>query len=74
MDRALLDTDIFSEMLKGVDQTVAVRAAAYPRDMETPEISAFLTHLAVVSTFSVLIPRASTRSPARLTCKRPRRR
>ncbi len=29
MDRALLDTDIFSEMLKGVAQTVAVRAVAY---------------------------------------------
>lgn len=29
MDRALLDTDILSELLKGVDRTVAARAAAY---------------------------------------------
>ena len=29
MDKALLDTDILSEILKGVDHTVAARAAAY---------------------------------------------
>jgi len=29
MDRALLDTDIFSEILKGIDQKVIARAAAY---------------------------------------------
>ena len=29
MDRALLDTDIFSEILKGIDQEVIARAAAY---------------------------------------------
>jgi tRNA(fMet)-specific endonuclease VapC len=29
MDKALLDTDIFSEILKGVDQTVASRAISY---------------------------------------------
>ncbi len=29
MDRALLDTDIFSEILKGVDRTVVARAIAY---------------------------------------------
>ena len=29
MSRALLDTDIFSEVLKGVDQRIAVRASAY---------------------------------------------
>lgn len=29
MDKALLDTDIFSEVLKGVDPTVAVRKTAY---------------------------------------------
>ena len=29
MDKALLDTDILSEILKGVDRTVAARAAAY---------------------------------------------
>lgn len=29
MDRALLDTDIFSEILKGIDQTVVAQATAY---------------------------------------------
>ena len=29
MDRALLDTDILSEILKGVDRTVVARAVAY---------------------------------------------
>ncbi|MFN2132083.1 MAG: PIN domain-containing protein [Anaerolineae bacterium] len=29
MDKALLDTDIFSEILKGIDQTVIQRALAY---------------------------------------------
>ena len=29
MDKALLDTDIFSEILKGVDRRIAVRATAY---------------------------------------------
>jgi len=29
MDRALLDTDIFSEILKGIDTTVVTRAVAY---------------------------------------------
>lgn len=29
MDKALLDTDIFSEVLKGVDQNVAAKATAY---------------------------------------------
>lgn len=29
MDRALLDTDIFSEMLKGIDHSVVNRAVAY---------------------------------------------
>ncbi len=29
MDKALLDTDIFSEVLKGIDPTVAARKAAY---------------------------------------------
>jgi tRNA(fMet)-specific endonuclease VapC len=29
MDRALLDTDILSEILKGVDRTVVGRAVAY---------------------------------------------
>ena len=29
VDKALLDTDIFSEILKGIDQNVAVRATAY---------------------------------------------
>jgi tRNA(fMet)-specific endonuclease VapC len=29
MDKALLDTDIFSEVLKGVDPTVATRKTAY---------------------------------------------
>jgi len=29
MDRALLDTDIFSEVLKGVDQAVVAKATAY---------------------------------------------
>jgi tRNA(fMet)-specific endonuclease VapC len=29
VDKALLDTDILSEILKGVDRTVAARAAAY---------------------------------------------
>ncbi len=29
MDKALLDTDIFSEILKGANPTVATRAAAY---------------------------------------------
>jgi hypothetical protein len=29
MDKALLDTDIFSEVLKGVDPTVAARKAEY---------------------------------------------
>jgi predicted nucleic acid-binding protein len=29
MDRALLDTDIFSEILKGIDQSVVAKAVAY---------------------------------------------
>jgi tRNA(fMet)-specific endonuclease VapC len=29
MDRALLDTDIFSEILKGIDATVTTKAVAY---------------------------------------------
>ncbi|NJL27113.1 MAG: type II toxin-antitoxin system VapC family toxin [Thermoanaerobaculia bacterium] len=29
MDRCLLDTDIFSEVLKGIDQNVVAKAAAY---------------------------------------------
>ena len=29
MDRALLDTDMFSEILKGIDQRVVARAVAY---------------------------------------------
>ncbi len=29
MDKVLLDTDIFSEILKGVDRTIAARATAY---------------------------------------------
>ena len=29
MDKALLDTDIFSEILKGIDQNVVARATAY---------------------------------------------
>lgn len=29
MDRVLLDTDIFSEVLKGIDETVVARATAY---------------------------------------------
>lgn len=29
MDKALLDTDIFSEILKGIDQNVVARAVAY---------------------------------------------
>ncbi len=29
MDRVLLDTDIFSEILKGIDETVVARATAY---------------------------------------------
>ena len=29
MDKALLDTDIFSEILKGIDQRVVTRATAY---------------------------------------------
>ncbi|MCS6861564.1 MAG: type II toxin-antitoxin system VapC family toxin [Abditibacteriales bacterium] len=29
MDKALLDTDIFSEILKGIDQNVAAKATAY---------------------------------------------
>lgn len=29
MDRALLDTDIFSEVLKGIDQAVVAKATAY---------------------------------------------
>lgn len=29
MDKALLDTDIFSEILKGIDQNVVAKATAY---------------------------------------------
>lgn len=29
MDKALLDTDIFSEILKGIDQNVVAKAIAY---------------------------------------------
>ena len=29
MDKALLDTDIFSEVLKGIDHTVTAKATTY---------------------------------------------
>ena len=47
MDKALLDTDMFSEILKGIDQRVVAKAVAYRAafgrytiilaELETPE-------------------------------------
>ncbi len=47
MNKALLDTDIFSEITKGVDPTVAARASAYRRAFPRYTISA-VTFLEVV--------------------------
>jgi tRNA(fMet)-specific endonuclease VapC len=47
MDRALLDTDIFSEVLKGVDQSLIARAAAYRATWNRYSISV-LTVLEIV--------------------------
>ena len=50
MTRALLDTDIFSEVLKGIDQRVAARARAYHTQYGHYTISA-VTVMEVVKGF-----------------------
>jgi len=50
MDKSLLDTDIFSEILKGHDQTVARKAAVYRQTFGRYTISA-ITLMEVVKGF-----------------------
>ncbi len=50
MSRSLLDTDIFSEILKGVDPRVATRATAYKADFGRYTIST-ITVMEVVKGF-----------------------
>ncbi len=50
MSRSLLDTDIFSEILKGIDPRVAGRATAYKADFERYTIST-ITVMEVVKGF-----------------------
>jgi tRNA(fMet)-specific endonuclease VapC len=53
MDKALLDTDIFSEILKGIDQNVAVRAIAYHNTFGCYSISV-ITVMEIVKGFDKL--------------------
>jgi hypothetical protein len=48
MPRALLDADIFSEVLKRADQTVVARASAYHREQGRYTVSAITVQEAVV--------------------------